>query len=198
MKLFSLVLLAIFLVGCGSAPENAGNGNGGRNDSANSNSRPGVVANGNSTSQTSGTPDMAGIPADPNVSQGDGNTAPAGNIAATARGRVLAEGPPPPPGSKPPAVGAGDNSSVSSEMLKDGSILERRVFSNNEYLNVLEVRTKGKDRTARVVLKNGKSVQLPADRIGCITDQSAATLLEMAGIKPKAMAPQAGTSAKPR
>lgn len=133
---------------------------------------------------------MTGISTVPRTDVSDANTGAGGPIAASERGRVLTEGPPPPPGSKPPSVGAGDDSTVSSEMLKDGSILERRVFANNEYLKALEIRTVGRDRSARVILKSGKSVKVPAARIGTIGSPSAALLMELAGIKPRSMPTQ--------
>lgn len=82
-------------------------------------------------------------------------------------------------------------------MLKDGSILERRVFLGNEYLNTLEIHTKGRERAVRLVLKNGKSIKLPADQIKQIGTPSAATLMEMAGITPKRAPERNSTAAKP-
>lgn len=197
MKYLSVILTCILLGACGSAPETNSRANSSHNGAANSNSAPGVVSNGNSNSASAGVPNMAGIPADPNVSASDANVQPAGPVVASNRGRPIVEGPPPPPGSKPPTVGASDNSAVSSEMLKDGSILERRVFLGNEYLNTLEIHTKGRERTVRLVLKNGKSVKLPADQIKQIGTPSAATLMEMAGITPKRAPERSSTAAKP-
>jgi len=197
MKHLSLILLCVLFGACGAPPEAGTNSKAGSNGSVNSGVQPGVVSNGNTNSMPSGTPDMTGIPSDPNAVQADPNTPPAGSIEAANRGRVLAEGPPPPAGSKPPSVDAGDNSSVSSEMLKDGSILEKRVFSQNEYVKALEIRTIGRSRSATLILKNGKSVKVPAARIPEIGSPSSAFLLELAGIRPKPTQPeQNGTGAK--
>jgi len=186
MKYLSVILLSTLLAACGTTPDPASNAKGGSNGVANSNVQPGVVSNGNAA--PSGAPDMTGIPSDPSAAPpADANATSAGNIEAGNRGRAVIDGPPPPPGSKPPSVGAGDNSAVSSEMLKDGSILEKRVFSQNEYLKALEIRTKGRSRSAILILKNGKSIQVAADRIPNISSPTSAFLLELAGIKPKAV-----------
>lgn len=197
MKYLSVILLGVLFGACGAPPEAGTNSKAGSNGSVNSGVQPGVVSNGNSNSMPSGTPDMTGIPSDPNTVQADPDTPSAGNIEAANRGRVLAEGPPPPPGSKPPSVAAGDDSSISSEMLKDGSILERRVFTQNEYLKALEIRTIGRSRSATLILRNGKSVKVPAGRLPEIGSPSSAFLLELAGIRPKPMQPdQNGSGSK--
>jgi len=195
LKYLCVVLLFGLLAACGGPPEAGSSAKPGSNGAANSNVQPGVVSNGNAT--PFGTPDMTGIPTDPNATQSAVNAPSAGNVEAANRGRVLAEGPPPPPGSKPPSVAAGDDSSVSSEMLKDGSILEKRVFSQNEYLKALEIRTKGRDRSATLTLRSGKTVKVPADRIREIGSPSAEFLLELAGIRPKVAQPdQTGTGTR--
>ncbi|HMM80950.1 MAG TPA: hypothetical protein PKC65_13100 [Pyrinomonadaceae bacterium] len=197
MKYLSVILTCIMFGTCGSAPDPGSTTNSSQNGYANSNSAPSVVSNANSNSGPSAGPNMAGIPTDPNAVSSDVNSQPAGPVEAVNRGRTIVEGPPPPPGSKPPTVGASDNSAVSSEMLKDGSILERRVFSGNEYLNTLEIHTKGRERTVRLVLKNGKSIKLPADQVKQIGTPSAAALIEMAGITPKRTPERNSTGAKP-
>lgn len=197
MKYLSVILTCILLGACASAPEMNSRANSSHNGAANSNSAPGVVSNVNSNSASADVPNMAGIPTDPSAVSSDVNSQPVGPVEAVNRGRTIVEGPPPPPGSKPPTVAASDDSAVSSEMLKDGSILERRVFSGNEYLNALEIHTKGRERTVRLVLKNGKSIKLPADQIKQIGTPSAAALIEMSGITPKRTPERNSTGAKP-
>jgi len=197
MKYLSVIMLSGLLAACGASSDPSSNAKGGSNNTVNASVRPGVVSNGNSNGMPSGTPDMTGIPSDPNSNRFDANSPSAGNIEAADRGRVIVEGPPPPPGSKPPTVPAGDDSAVSSEMLKDGTILEKRVFGQNEYLKALEIRTKGRGRSVSLILKNGKTVKLPADRIPNIGSPSASFLMELAGIRPKTVQPeQPGTSSK--
>ncbi|MEZ5424284.1 MAG: hypothetical protein R2682_14480 [Pyrinomonadaceae bacterium] len=197
MKYLSVILLSGLLAACGASSEQSSNAKAASNNTVNANVRPGVVSNGNANEAPSGTPDMTGIPSNPNASSQDANSAPAGSIEAANRGRNIVEGPPPPPGSKPPTVPAGDDSAVSSEMLKDGTILEKRVFGQNEYLKALEIRTKGRARSASVILRNGKTVKVAADRIPNIGSPSASFLMELAGIKPKTVQPeQPGTSSK--
>ena len=195
MKLTALIVSATLLAGCSSAPQ-ANNDNAPAVRRANSNAGQGVISNDNASNAPSGTPDMRGISSDPNAPVPEANAVPQGTIQAARRGREIVEGPPPPAGSKAPSAPAGDDSSITTEMLRDGSVLERRVFTRDPELQAVEVKTSGSARSAQLILRNGKKVPLKASRLPSIGAPTAAEFLQMAGLRAAPSASDKGGATK--
>ncbi len=163
-------------IGCGSGP--GSNTNTGRTNAANI-----IVdtANSNFTNGTANQP-ANGIPTTGQLSNIDVNAVPTGNVDMENRARrveVQQTGPSQPPPLRP----APENSTVAITMDKSGDFIETRIFTGNQYLSKVERTSNGPKQTIKVFLKNGRVVQVPAERVSSINTITIASLLDLAGVK---------------
>jgi hypothetical protein len=81
-----------------------------------------------------------------------------------------------------PAVPAPDNSEISTSLNQQGAV-ETRIFKSNPVLAKIEKTSFGKDVQLKLYLKNGRVIPLPAEKIKNFTTDSAAQILQVAGIQ---------------
>jgi hypothetical protein len=178
--LFGVILCsAIACTGCSSAPTS--------NSPAARNTAVPEAANSNAAVSAANLP--PGISGPAQSSNIDKN-APSTGPFAMANKRPIVEGPGPPPGVTQQERTAPENSSVTVAMTKDGNFVETRVFRTDRHIAKVVKISNGSRQTAAIYLKNGRYVQVPADKIPVIHEISLAALKGLAGIKESP--PQAG------
>lgn len=80
-----------------------------------------------------------------------------------------------------PGFPAADNSEVISTLNEKGAV-ETRIFKSHPVLAKIEKTTYGRDIQLKVYLRNGKVVDLPLEKIKNFAGDSAAEILQAAGI----------------
>lgn len=94
-----------------------------------------------------------------------------------------------------PSIPAADNSEVSTVLNEKGAV-ETRTFKGNPVLAKIERTTVGRDVQLKAYLKNGKVVNLPADKIRNFGGDSVQEILQAIGISaPKPPVQNADTGA---
>lgn len=93
-----------------------------------------------------------------------------------------------------PAMTAADNSEILTVLNEKGAV-ETRTFKSNPLLAKIERTTVGKNVQLKVYLKNGKVIDLPAEKIGNFTNDSAQQILQAAGLVAPKPVQNAGTGA---
>lgn len=88
--------------------------------------------------------------------------------------------------SSPTPLPAPDNSTLKSEMLKDGSAREVREFKDDPMIIKVERRISSEKTRYFVYLKNGKVVEAPAEKMNDYRILAPANILDIIGIKPPA------------
>lgn len=79
---------------------------------------------------------------------------------------------------------APENSESATTMTSDGSILEVRVFKSHPQIAKVEALwVDPKEKTLKVYLKNGRTVEVTTDRIPNLRDTSSNDILAIAGIR---------------
>jgi len=185
--IFAAVLFsAITASGCGANTDKTANVNGSSaaNTSMANNAGPNV-----STAPNSGQLDQS-------INSGNSNVA--GNYGVNSKTRPLADE----PGSKPTqtqaSVIAPENSTVSIGMNDAGAFVETRIFNGDPAIVKVEKVTNGKDRTAKIYLKSGKTVSFDAEQVPLINSIPLSKLRELAGISASAKdSGSAAPAAKP-
>ena len=80
---------------------------------------------------------------------------------------------------------AAENSEASAMMNEDGSITEFRVFKGHPQITKAEARwLDPTNKTLKVFLKNGKSLEAKTDRVPYLHTVPSSLLLEIVGVKP--------------
>ena len=184
MKVFlSLIIISIFLSACSAPPSKNVN-------SVNSNISDNSVNNNSVTEMRNANVSQPTMEEFMNANR----AAPAGNtdiselpdspMKQSLRKRAESSKPIDPNASKILTT-APDNSEISTRMDKDGTPIETRTFKSSEKLAKVErIYTDLKNPTIRVYLKNGKTIDLPKDKISDIFSVSANEILKAAGVAP--------------
>ena len=179
-----LTVFSIFLTGCSSAPVNnstAANTNSTTNaaNSANQNSVA-EMSNDNTVPLTMEEFMNANNAApDENANRSDLSGSP---IGKNARGR-RPNSAPVDPNAETILTVAPDNSVITTSMNKDGAPIETRTFKSHPTLLKIErVYTDLKNPTIKVFLKNGKTFDLPKEKITDIFNVPADDILKAAGV----------------
>ncbi|CAN5357105.1 hypothetical protein BH20ACI1_BH20ACI1_24620 [soil metagenome] len=179
MKYFlSLTIFLVFLSGCTSAPVTNVN-------SANSNVADNSVAEMSNANNSTLTMEefMNANNAAPaaNSNSSDLSNSPVGK---NSRGRTINSAPID-PNAEMILTTAPDNSVISTSMNKQGAPIETRTFkSHPTLLKVERVYTDLKNPTITVYLKNGKTFDLPKEKIDDIFNVSANDILKAVGVAP--------------
>lgn len=97
--------------------------------------------------------------------------------------------------SSPTPLPAPDNSTVKSEMLRDGTAREVREFKDDPTIIKVERRISSQKDRYFVYLRNGKVVEAPADKMKDYRIFAPANILEIIGVKPPS---PAATNAGPQ
>jgi hypothetical protein len=165
-QFFCLVILAVFLNGCSTAPsgENAIRTN--ADISELNNPDPNSLPQTNANNSLSGSLTTFGA-----NNQMSGEKKLANKNAA-----------PLDPNAKPITQPAPDNSEFQSMMNNQGQPVESRVFKNHPaLLKVERIYTDLENPVVKIYLKNGKTMNLPADKIGNPMEASAAEIMNTLG-----------------
>lgn len=161
IKIVIVITIAAFIAGCsGASGENRATANANTSNPANSvtvsNANPGDLIPYPGTENSNGSPSNANV----KVTNID------------------------PQKIKPtnPAMPAADNSEITSTLNEKGG-LDTRTFKSHPLLAKIERTTEGREVRLKVYLKNGKVIELPPGKIGNFANDSAAQILQAAGVQ---------------
>jgi hypothetical protein len=180
---------AIIALGCGSNSDSSVNPNARSTSNASVNS-----ANANDSGLT-----VSLVPLDPSQRNALAAASNAGNYGSNTNKRPLVDEPGTKPSGKPASVAAPENSSVSIAMEDSGAFVETRIFNGDPTIAKVTKTTNGKDRSAKIFLRNGKGIAVPADQIPLLNAVPLSKLRELAGLGAAPQDPATGAMTdKPR